>query len=174
MSTQQLSIKEWSKFHKELAENFWPAVERGLKSGARRALTILHQSVETAPPASPRGSVGAFNTGDFKRRWKFRLVSMGNAVEFYNEHPAAPVIEDGRRPGAKQPPVDALVPWVRRKLHVTKQEAKGIAYVVARAIGKRGLRARKVLGRALVWMQAAIEGDVEHELDRVLEKGRRT
>jgi hypothetical protein len=43
----------------------------------------------------------------------------------------APAVEFGRRPG-KQPPVDAIAPWVRR------HGIDAPAFVIARAIGRRG------------------------------------
>ena len=64
-------------------------------------------------------------------------------------------IERGRRPG-KPPPSDALIPWVRLKLRETRvsrtgktrrlkmadSDAKSKAFLVARAIGRRGTPAR--------------------------------
>lgn len=62
------------------------------------------------------------------------------------------VINDGRRPGQRPPPVEALELWVRRKVRIergdrsrntqstpTEAEARGIAYAIARAIGARGI-----------------------------------
>ncbi len=47
-------------------------------------------------------------------------------------------VEDGRRPG-RPPPSSALVPWVGSKLGVPPgPERERVAYVVARAIGRRG------------------------------------
>lgn len=46
----------------------------------------------------------------------------------------ARVNEEGRRPGARQPPTSAILPWLAR--HGIPAEA---AFVVARAIGRRGI-----------------------------------
>jgi len=72
------------------------------------------------------------------------------------------VMEKGRRPGQRRPPIDAILPWVRRKLRPkpeplkTKRKAKlkgwarranrlaaaerSVAFLVARKIGDQGIK----------------------------------
>ncbi len=50
----------------------------------------------------------------------------------------AEVVEEGRRPGQRMPPSSALVTWVEKKLGVPEEHAAGVAFVIARSIGKRG------------------------------------
>lgn len=52
----------------------------------------------------------------------------------------APTVEYGRRAGRRPPPTRAIRPWLRR--HGIPEDA---AFVVARAIGRRGLRPRPFL-----------------------------
>jgi hypothetical protein len=47
------------------------------------------------------------------------------------------------------PPPSALVLWVIRKLGVSRAEAPGVAFVVARAIGRRGTKAVRFMQRGL-------------------------
>lgn len=55
--------------------------------------------------------------------------------------PYGEVIELGRRPGKRRPPVDPLIPWVRSKLGISDdKEARGIAYVIAKRIGASGFK----------------------------------
>jgi len=68
--------------------------------------------------------------------------------------PYVAVINDGRRPGQPMPPPEALELWVRRKIQwsrdrkgprggrqrLTTAEARSIAFVIARAIGRRGTK----------------------------------
>lgn len=50
----------------------------------------------------------------------------------------APIVERGRRPG-KRPPVRALVLWVVRKLGISDaRQARSVAFLVARKIGRVG------------------------------------
>jgi hypothetical protein len=60
----------------------------------------------------------------------------------------APVMEFGRRPAARQPPSDAIALWARRKLGLSAAEAERAAYPIARAIGRRGIAAKRFLQRA--------------------------
>lgn len=55
------------------------------------------------------------------------------------------VVERGRRPGAKAPPVSALIGWVTRHPFSGRGSIRSKAFVLARAIGRRGIRARPFL-----------------------------
>ena len=69
---------------------------------------------------------------------------MGSALIY------ADVIERGRRPGATMPPPDALATWVARKM------GSGVSpYVVARAIGRKGIQGRHMLERAVMATRSA-------------------
>ncbi|HEY0019050.1 MAG TPA: hypothetical protein VGC13_22300 [Longimicrobium sp.] len=89
------------------------------------------------------------------------------------------VINDGRRPGARPPPVmekgegggyteeGSLVLWVRRKVSIrtptggsrapTAEEARGVAYVIARSIGARGIEGRHFFERGIEDSRGALE-----------------
>lgn len=49
-------------------------------------------------------------------------------------------VEEGRTPGKAPPPVDAIEIWVRRKLGISDDSARQVAFVIARAIGRRGTK----------------------------------
>lgn len=53
---------------------------------------------------------------------------------------------EGRRPG-KQPPIQALVPWVRKKLGVEPSLVRSVSFLVARKIGRKGTRGTPFLER---------------------------
>lgn len=91
------------------------AMRRGLLSASMRAIPVVRKSAREAPPANPagKGTGGAFNTGDYVRAWKSEPTKTGAVL--YNTKLYAAVIEEGRRPG-KGVPIDALWPWVLRKL----------------------------------------------------------
>lgn len=63
-------------------------------------------------------------------------------------------VEFGRRPGARMPPVSALIGWVQRHFHAPRQRVtdatlRGEAFALARAISRRGIPARPFLQPAL-------------------------
>ena len=57
--------------------------------------------------------------------------------------PYAVVVEYGRTPGRRMPPVAALIPWVRLRFGIADEsEAKGVAFAVAKVIEKEGMLGR--------------------------------
>lgn len=63
----------------------------------------------------------------------------------------ADVIEEGRRPNSKRPPIKPIMRWLKIKgialrgsngrfIERTESNYRGIAYVIARSIGKRGIQ----------------------------------
>ena len=62
------------------------------------------------------------------------------------------VMEFGRKPGAKMPPPGALERWVWLVLKPPKKMVKGVAFVVARAIGKKGIKGKRFLQKG--WEQS--------------------
>lgn len=92
----------------------------------------------TTPPPVDRGT--------YRRTWYVEDLDEG--VVLYNNSPHAPIIEAGRRKGAKMPPVGLIAEWVRRKGIASREEAKGIGFVIARSIARRGLPGKWVLKRS--------------------------
>ena len=62
-------------------------------------------------------------------------------------YPYPLVVEFGRSPGSMPPP-SALERWVHLVLKVPTEDALGVAFVVARSIARRGIRARPFLHNA--------------------------
>jgi hypothetical protein len=89
-------------------------------------------------------------------------------------------IDEGRRPNSKQPPISAIIPWVRRK-GIVVQGAKNerqSAFVIARAIGKNGIRPlnflKPTIERVIKNKQELIrkmsEDDILNILNKILEE----
>lgn len=56
----------------------------------------------------------------------------------------------GRQPGARQPPSAALEGWVARKWGITDpKKIRGLAFVLARSIARRGIKAVAPIRRAV-------------------------
>jgi hypothetical protein len=64
-------------------------------------------------------------------------VEVGPRVGDPGVEPYDVVIEGGRRPGAKMPPSDVLIPWMQR--HGIPEEAE---FPIRRAIGAKGLQSQ--------------------------------
>jgi hypothetical protein len=160
----KFKLDEWQAMLGDVS--FERAAKRGLVSGAAAAIPILHQATENAPPASPKGTKGAFNTGAYRRAWKSEPSERGARI--FNAEPYAPIIESGRRPGEKPPPTEAIAQWAARRLGMSPQDSKAAAFAMARSIGARGLKARKVLGDSLEDIKAMVLHEVMFEIQREL------
>jgi hypothetical protein len=58
----------------------------------------------------------------------------------------APVMEEGRTPGAKMPPPEALRAWVALKVGADVDP-----FVIARSIGRKGIKGKHMLREALAF-----------------------
>jgi hypothetical protein len=91
--------------------------------------------------------------GTYRRGWT--TTNLPDGVMIYNAEVHAAVIEHGRRPGARMPPPAVLGEWARRKGLLRDVPKRGrqaaqrsLGFVIARAIARKGLPARRVLDRA--------------------------
>ncbi len=77
------------------------------------------------------------------------------------------VMEYGRRPG-RMPPPSALERWVHLVLGVPTEEAPGVAYTVARAIARRGIRGRFFLKQGFEASREAVVGFFRDAVERIV------
>jgi hypothetical protein len=111
-------------------------------------------------------NLGAFRSIRGKRRrrvssgllkksldYKLRMASAGPSVKFGAKGKAGQyfdVIEQGRRPNKRMPPVDAIMRWIDEKpvrlqkkgggfIKATPQAKRAAAYLIARSIAKKGI-----------------------------------
>lgn len=146
---------EWQQFDRRIQQ-----VPQQLEADIRRTLTASLLSIERdAKRFAPRdtrrlaGSINHQITGTYPRL----LGEVGPSVRY------GIVMERGRRAGARMPPVDALMGWVRRHWHaafigpiargqlrprraagrnVTEADVRQRAFALARSIQRRGIQAR--------------------------------
>lgn len=93
----------------------------------------------------------------------------GNTVEslgarVFSSLPHAIVIDQGRAPGARMPPVDAIMLWVERVLGIAESddfELEEVAWAIAKSIQRRGITPRnfmeKGVRRALPQVESVFE-----------------
>lgn len=74
-------------------------------------------------------------------------------------------VEAGSRPHF--PPPEALEGWVRRVLRVAPKEVRGVAFLVARAIARRGTRPREFFKRGFAAARPRIELRLQQALVRI-------
>ena len=73
------------------------------------------------------------------------------------------VMEEGRRPGARMPPPEALELWGWRVL-----KKRGLGYVLARSIARKGIRPRRFFWRARVLVTKREKTKLDNYVGRVL------
>lgn len=168
MAVVKISMAQWPAYLRKLGERSRAAAMRGVVSGAQRCIPILQQRTEKAPPASPKGSVGAFNTGNYRGRWRVRTLENGAAV--FNDASYAGIIDEGRRPFKDMPPLRVIQRWAQRRLGLSEKEAKKAAFPIAAAIQARGLDARRVLSGATDELKKVVIEEIERELKAELNR----
>lgn len=150
--TIRTRVPEIGQLMEKLGARAEKAVHKAATALSMRALTIVQDAVRTAPPANPagKGSGGAVNTGRFLAAWEAAPAQQGGSfgvlIQVPNSKaPYAAVIEYGRTPGSRPPPVEPIARWAQRRLSLPYEQARGIAFGIARSIGRRGLKGRKIL-----------------------------
>lgn len=156
-----ISLQQWARELRALEGRFASVAAKGLRAAGMRAVALLQE----------RSNEGPFDTGAYRRGWRSEVGEMKLTVS--NAMPYSGVIEEGRRPGARMPPPQVLLPWVRRKLKATAREAPSVAFLVARAIGRRGLPGHHVLRGASPEIERFVAEEVGHSVREALEGGER-
>ena len=165
------SMRDYASWAKRLGSGFGQAIQRGTVSGAARCIAVMQRRTREAIAANPRGigDGGAVNTGSYLRSWRSTaLVPIGAAL--FNSALHAAIVELGRRPGARMPPLDAIARWAQRRLGLSYAEARARAFLNARAIQRRGLLPRLVMTNGLDEMVRVVEEEQQRELDAALEQ----
>jgi hypothetical protein len=146
-----------------------------------RVVGAVRRAVHLHGPRLAQALVDAENPppvdrGTYRRQFVTEDVRGGAAM--YNSSPHGPIVEDGRRAGARMPPPDVLADWVRRKgigrvygplgrgqrRRPSKQQARALAFVIARAIARRGLRGHHILARVEERLWPLVIREVDEEL----------
>jgi len=123
-----------------------------------RAVDVIRRTVKLHGPRLVQEQIASLaprmpvDRGAYRRSFRYEDIPGGATA--YSSAPHAAIIEEGRRPGARMPPVAVIAAWVRRKRLVEGSGAarargeRQAAFLIARAIKVRGLPARHVLALA--------------------------
>ncbi len=137
---------EWENKESVVAAvNRWPEIFRSeIKRFLRASGQIAaSRSAELAPVGTGTGPAGHLSNSIQVGQ----PVATGSNWTILYGTPAAygETIEMGRRPGSRRPPIQAIATWVWYKRFLfpsveTQEDAKRLAYPIARAIGDHGFR----------------------------------
>ena len=170
MPVVKIDMRQYVESTRRMSKEILDAAMDGAYSAAFRSVDVMHRRTREAPPANPagKGSGGAVNTGAFLQAWKAERTAEG--ARSFNNKPYAPVVEHGRRAPKKPPPKEAIVRWIQRRLRKTESEARSLAFVIARAIGKRGLKGRKIAEGAEQEIREIAAEEIGRAVKEALEK----
>lgn len=161
-TTRKIDVSKLAPLLRKLGPAGKKAIARGALSGA--LLGVVYMQKRTADES-------IFDRGGYRRGWKARATS--NGAILMNDAPYSPIIEDGRRPGARRPPLAVIERWAKRKLALTSEEAKRAAFPIAQAIGARGIKGKHVLRDAVPALVKIVQQEVERELRAEIKKAAR-
>lgn len=118
-----------------------------MSKGMRQSgLAVQRESAILAPVDTGRlrASIETQIDGNVIPEW----VKIGPTVKY------GAFVEFGRKPGARMPPPSALIPWIRR--HGGAGNPEAAAFLLARAIAKRGIKPRPYMQDGFKGAQRAI------------------
>lgn len=138
-------------------------VEEESKRGLNTAVLVLEGAIK---PAWPVGATGASRAGI---QTSVTGVGVNMVGRVFNPVEYANAVETGRKPGTP-PPTDRLLLWVRRKLKVSDEDARGVAYVVARAIGRRGTKGAFPFRKAFIEKRSQLEATLNAIPTRIVQR----
>jgi hypothetical protein len=103
------------------------AIGKGMEIGSKEALKIIKKLTPVFSRKLRRSIKFRYNRAQQKG-------TIGSKVKYLS------IMEYGRRPGARMPPVSALIPWVKKRFKITgNKEARRAAWGVAINIKKHGI-----------------------------------
>lgn len=148
-------------------EEFDPIVNRNLRRAMQESLITIGSEVVPLIPvgvsARLKGSMGSeikeLGAGDLIGRYGSSLKD-----EIYPQ-----VMEFGRAPGTMPPP-EALLRWVHLKINPGAEQEYSVAFRIARAIKKRGIKGKFFMKTGLERSKSRIAQFFEKAMDRIAEE----
>jgi hypothetical protein len=137
---------------------------------AIRDTVILHGPEIAVHHTQALGKYAPINLGNYLRGWQAKDTEDGAVL--FNDVPYADIIESGRRPNRRMPPTRVIEEWLEQKLRgrvknrgKRRAQAKSLAFVVARAIGKRGLPGKHIMRKTKRQLDPMVRRAVREALE---------
>ena len=120
--------------------------KNNLKVVMDRFAPIIQAAVKERMSSEGKNATGKTSSSIFARTFERKDsigINVGGGYGF-------PFLHTGRRPGATQPPYRVIADWMKAKgISEFAGSLNKSAYLIARAIGKRGIRANNISGKAV-------------------------
>lgn len=143
MITISVNLKGVEPLLKRLAPS-----ERGrrMRNAMEESVGFLRQEVVKGTPVDTGTAAGSITT-----------AILGTPLDItgkvFSPLEYVSVLEEGRRPGSTMPPTEPIARWLSRKGSDPR-----LAFVVARAIGRRGTKGHKMFARAIERGRTQVRG----------------
>lgn len=135
---------------------------------ARENKRFMRQSLDTLEGLvagnTPVGATSALQSATTSEMWG---TPSGLNGRVFNPLKYDAPVEYGRKPG-KMPPVSDIKLWVVRKLGLTGKEADTAAFLIARAIGRRGTKGAFMFKKAYDQGRSVILRNADDLPDRIV------
>ncbi|MCY3824870.1 MAG: HK97 gp10 family phage protein [Nitrospinae bacterium] len=129
---------------------------------------MLRREVVVRTPVGASGNLKGSIFTEIKGEGRGAIRGVVASRADYADH-----VEFGRRPGGAMPPWregSPLYRWVVRNLESRSGEFESVAFLVARAIARRGTRGRRMFARSFEENQRRIEGRIRELLDEIVRR----
>jgi len=165
MSTE-ITLQGAAQRTDKLQEKWRKAAVLGLQSAAARGVQDIVTRI--IPSRTPQ----PVDRGVYRSGWRFYTAPDGAVIECFEPH--AILIEDGVRAGnvkIGKKMIDALAEWVQRKGIVSGDEARGVAWAIAKSMQRRGIFNKgKGMGILAELVDKYLPNYVEEEVAREVER----
>jgi hypothetical protein len=162
----EITLKQAAQRTDELKEKWRKAAVLGLQSAAARGVQDIITRI--IPSRTPQ----PVDRGVYRSGWRFYPAPDGAVIECFEPH--AILIEDGVRAGnvkIGKKMIDALAEWVQRKGIVSGDEARSVAWAIAKSMQRRGIFNKgKGMGILAELVDKYLPGYVEEEVAREVER----
>lgn len=152
-----------------------PALET-LPARLGKALEVAHEAAGRATVEEVRAGIiqtGAIASFSLLRSVE-KIFEKRGAISAWlvgSQLPYAPFANYGRKPG-KRPPIDPILKWVALKpINTGNKDARSVAFAIATAIGKRGVKPKFFFEKAVESAKPRIEEIFTDELNRTINEG---
>lgn len=155
------------EIHDEKARAMLDRVDAGVRKAVHAALwrgaeELARDARLRAPKAfsTLTNSIRAEQVGDLH----FRVATGVNYAR---------AVEEGRKPGTMPGTANGLMEWVRQKTRLTGKELERTTFAIARAIGRRGIRAQPYMQPAFESQKDRIVANVQAAAARAAQEAQR-
>lgn len=159
--TINIGPENLGELEREFGEGVKHTFFRALRRSQEPVRSFLRMATTGAgiPPSGSKSGRASFSDG-----WRTEVYwdSSEPAMQIWNAAMHALFVEKGRRRKRRQPPAEAIIPWIQRWLNPDPEKLRSVAFLVARSIGRKGIRARPVL------LNKTVQGSLAEIVNRVV------